>query len=307
MSDNEKEPVQQFDDEEVDFSKLKKKKKSKKKVDFEAEAEPSEPTNAADNEEVAGEQDDAEEDPDAMFADLKKKKKKKAKSTEEDAPAETEAAADNDEELDFGALKKKKKKKKSMAQFEADLADENADEEVVEDKSDKQAGEEAWLKSDRDYAYEELLDRVFNILKQNNPELAGEKKKYTIVPPSIHREGNKKTIFANVSEISKRLHRPAEHVIQFLFAELGTTGSVDGAQRLIIKGRFQQKQIENVLRRYIVEYVTCKTCKSPNTIMTKDNRLYFVTCEHCGSTRSVSAIKTGFKAQTKEDRRALRA
>jgi translation initiation factor 2 subunit 2 len=44
-----------------------------------------------------------------------------------------------------------------MAQFEADLADENADEEVVEDKSDKQAGEEAWLKSDRDYAYEEVI------------------------------------------------------------------------------------------------------------------------------------------------------
>lgn len=215
-----------------------------------------------------------------------------------------------------------------MAQFEADLADENADEDdATEEKaSSKAGGEEAWLKSDRDYSYDEvswilcrirrmwhadcviqLLDRVFNILKQNNPELAGEKKKYTIVPPSIHREGNKKTIFANVTEISKRLHRPAEHVIQFLFAELGTTGSIDGGQRLIIKGRFQQKQIENVLRRYIVEYVTCKTCKSPNTIMTKDNRLYFVTCEHCGSTRSVSAIKTGFKAQTKEDRRALRA
>lgn len=214
-----------------------------------------------------------------------------------------------------------------MAQFEADLADENADEDdATEEKAGgKAGGEEAWLKSDRDYSYDEvsgteytwwanadysiaqLLDRVFNILKQNNPELAGEKKKYTIVPPSIHREGNKKTIFANVTEISKRLHRPAEHVIQFLFAELGTTGSIDGGQRLIIKGRFQQKQIENVLRRYIVEYVTCKTCKSPNTIMTKDNRLYFVTCEHCGSTRSVSAIKTGFKAQTKEDRRALRA
>ncbi|KAG1469956.1 hypothetical protein G6F56_002959 [Rhizopus delemar] len=195
-----------------------------------------------------------------------------------------------------------------MAQFEADLADENAnDDDVAEEAPVKQGNEEAWLKSDRDYVYEELVDRVFNILKQNNPEMAGEKKKYTIVPPTIQREGNKKTIFANVAEISKRLHRPAEHVIQFLFAELGTTGSIDGGQRLIIKGRFQQKQIENVLRRYIVEYVTCKTCKSPNTIMTKDNRLYFNTCEHCGSTRSVSAIKTGFKAQTKEDRRALRA
>lgn len=47
------------------------------------------------------------------------------------------------------------------------------------------------------------------------------------------------------------LHRQPEHVIQFLFTELGTTGSVDGSQQLIIKGRWQQKQIENVLRRYI--------------------------------------------------------
>lgn len=56
------------------------------------------------------------------------------------------------------------------------------------------------------------------------------------------------------------------------------------------------EQIENVLRRYIVEYVTCKTCKSPDTILTKDNRLFFMTCESCGSTRSVSAIKSGFQA-----------
>ncbi|CAO3687603.1 unnamed protein product [Rhizopus stolonifer] len=302
MSDNEKEPVKdQFEDEEVDFSKLKKKKKSKKKVDF--EAEPVAETEQVDEPQV----EEAEEDPNAMFSELKKKKKKKSKPVEEEAP-ETEEVAENEEDLDFGGLKKKKKKKKSMAQFEADLADENAnDDDVAEEAPVKQGNEEAWLKSDRDYVYEELVDRVFNILKQNNPEMAGEKKKYTIVPPTIQREGNKKTIFANVAEISKRLHRPAEHVIQFLFAELGTTGSIDGGQRLIIKGRFQQKQIENVLRRYIVEYVTCKTCKSPNTIMTKDNRLYFNTCEHCGSTRSVSAIKTGFKAQTKEDRRALRA
>ena len=47
------------------------------------------------------------------------------------------------------------------------------------------------------------------------------------------------------------MHRQPEHVIQFLFAELGTSGSVDGSKRLVIKGRFQQKQIENVLRRYI--------------------------------------------------------
>lgn len=45
-----------------------------------------------------------------------------------------------------------------MAQFEADLADENADEEeVAEEKtSNKEGGEETWLKSDRDYSYDEV-------------------------------------------------------------------------------------------------------------------------------------------------------
>jgi len=54
------------------------------------------------------------------------------------------------------------------------------------------------------------------------------------------------------------MHRQPEHVIQFLFAELGTSGSVDGSQRLVIKGRFQQKQIENVLKRYISMYLLSK-------------------------------------------------
>jgi len=136
--------------------------------------------------------------------------------------------------------------------------------------------------------------------------MAGERKKYSMIPPNIQREGTKKTMFANFSEIARRMNRPMEHVMQYLFSELGTTGSTDANERLIIKGRFQQRQIENVLKHYIMEYVTCKTCKSGNTSLTKENRLSFMVCESCGSTRSVSAIKTGFKAQT-EKRRAQRA
>ncbi|RIB16575.1 domain found in IF2B/IF5-domain-containing protein [Gigaspora rosea] len=238
----------------------------------------------------------AEEDDMSIFADMKKKKKKKKDITDEEVPTEST-------ELEQ-PKQKKKKKKIDFADFEKQLKEVDDDEargaeddnifvpegEQVEKESKV---EEAWLKSDRDYTYQELLGRVFRILRQNNPELAGDKKRYTIVPPSVHREGNKKTIFANISDICKRMHRQPEHVIQFLFAELGTSGSIDGSQRLVIRGRFVQKQIENVLRRYIVEYVTCKTCKSPDTILTKENRIFFQQCESCGSTRSVSAIKTG--------------
>lgn len=44
-------------------------------------------------------------------------------------------------------------------------------------------------------------------------------------------------------------YRQPKHLLDFLLAELGTSGSMDGNQQLIIKGRFQSKQIENVLRR----------------------------------------------------------
>lgn len=114
--------------------------------------------------------------------------------------------------------------------------------------------------------YNLLLSRFFTLLHSQHPDLASSgTKSYKIPPPQCMREGNKKTIFANLAEICKRMKRTEEHVTQFLFAELGTSGSVAEGRRLVIKGRFQQKQLENVLRRYIVEYVTCKTCRSPDT------------------------------------------
>lgn len=98
-----------------------------------------------------------------------------------------------------------------------------------------------------------------------------------------------------ILQICKTLHRQPKHLLDFLLAELGTSGSVDGNSQLIIKGRFQQKQIENVLRRYIKEYVTCHTCRSPDTILQKDTRLFFLQCETCGSRCSVASIKSGFQ------------
>ena len=52
----------------------------------------------------------------------------------------------------------------------------------------------------------------------------------------VVRVGSKKTAFANFIEIAKMLHRPPKHLLQFLFAELGTSGAIDGNNQLIIKG-----------------------------------------------------------------------
>jgi len=220
-----------------------------------------------------------------------------------------------DDELDFTLPKKKKKKKKiNIDELESEFpigGDEDDDDETkFEDDADSKlpaVSASSWSGSDRDYTYDELLTRVFSIMREKNPDMvAGEKRRFIMRPPQVLRVGTKKTSFANFLEICKMVHRQPRHLQTFLLAELGTSGSVDANNQLIIKGRFQQKQIENVLRRYIKEYVTCHTCRSPDTILQKDTRLFFLQCETCGSRCSVASIKSGFQAVTGK-RAAIRA
>ncbi|XP_036338065.1 eukaryotic translation initiation factor 2 subunit 2 [Rhagoletis pomonella] len=263
---------------------------------------------------------DLEDNLDLESFGKKKKKKKKPfnldelegalPSTKEGEEEGNNAALEEPEEdeinldMDFSMAKKKKKsKKKDLDELFADKGEEDKG----EDKENVDDNSSSWAGSDRDYTYDELLKRVFEIILDKNPDMAaGRKPKFVMRPPQVLRVGTKKTSFANFMDIAKTLHRLPKHLLDFLLAELGTSGSMDGNQQLIIKGRFQPKQIENVLRRYIKEYVTCHTCRSPETILQKDTRLFFLQCESCGSRCSVASIKSGFQAVTGK-RAAIRA
>jgi translation initiation factor 2 subunit 2 len=169
---------------------------------------------------------------------------------------------------------------------------------IVEPKDDDEIeNTNQWLLSDRDYTYDELLNFVIT-----KPCVQRPRQRFVMRPPQVLRVGTNKTSFVNFAEICKALHRQPKHLIDFLLAELGTSGSVDGNSQFIIKGRFQSKQIENVLRRYINEYVSCHTCRSPETILRKDTRMFFLQCESCGSRCSVASIKSGFHAVTAKRR-----
>ena len=171
----------------------------------------------------------------------------------------------------FKGLGKKKKSKKSddkkkaakaaeADDFDAKLAEAgvgegdengiNAVEEVpVEEEGDPDKGTGVWSHdATHDIGYSQLLSRFYSLMHSNHPDMmSGGSKSYKIPPPQCLREGNKKTIFANIADICKRMKRSDEHVTSYLFAELGTSGSVDGSKRLVIKGRFQQKQLASFI------------------------------------------------------------
>jgi len=242
--------------------------------------------------------DDTSSEPTPQTNGVKEEKEIFKDESEKDIQVKPEKVIDDFDLEDFSNLKKKKKKKRDTKGPVLDMDSvSDALNEVEANTDDKEA--EPKEDDTREYTYEELLARVFEIMRAKNPNMVeGGKRKFVMKPPQVVRVGTKRTSFVNFTEICKILHRQPKHLLAFLLAELGTSGTVDGTNQLIIKGKFQQKHIENVLKRYIKEYVTCHTCRSPETILHKETRLFFLQCETCGSRCSVASIKSGFQAVT---------
>ena len=145
----------------------------------------------------------------------KKKKKKRGEGLDDlgDVKEALPEAEEDDMDLDldsFGTKKKKKKKKKH------DLDNLDDADEDKENEGDISTGKnifinrdtnrtssrdylcdeiflmqfkyfsDPWTGSDRDYQYDELLDRVFGIMRDKNPEMVGGKqKKFVMRPPQV--------------------------------------------------------------------------------------------------------------------------
>lgn len=161
---------------------------------------------------ITGEDKDVDEVTDMLAGLAKKKKSKKPK-----------AEGDDTEDVLSGLKKKKKgsKKPKDTDDFEAQLAakvgDEKEEKEAPEEEQieegDMMKGTGIWGHDQtKEIPYNMLLNRFFTLLHSQHPDLASSgSKSYKIPPPQCLREGNKKTIFANISEICKRMKRTDEH------------------------------------------------------------------------------------------------
>ncbi|KAL6978984.1 hypothetical protein U1Q18_020650 [Sarracenia purpurea var. burkii] len=159
-----------------------------------------------------------EEVADIVPFDPSKKKKKKKVVIQDPIDDDVDKLAEKTETLavsdglenSFSGLKKKKKKpvQTDVLTDEKENAADDFDDHIGEDEEGEGIvlqPQYPWEGSDRDYEYEELLGRVFNILRENNPELAGDRRRTVMRPPQVLREGTKKTVFVNFMDLCKTL------------------------------------------------------------------------------------------------------
>ena len=242
-------------------------------------------------------------------------------------PENVREAEDVEFSLELGKKKKNRNKKAAAsaspvpdaseggaaAPVPADSGSADAEEKHADHHHQDQQAQRRQEKEEEEgeYPYADLLSRLFEQMRAENrgSAAAGAAKRAALPLPQTQRLGTKKTAWVNFRAICQTLQRAEEHALAFFVAELGAEGALDGQHRLVLRGRFQDKQLLSLLKTYIAEYVTCGTCRRPDTALARDavTRLHFMQCESCGSRRAVAPIKSGFHATNRTDRKKLKA
>lgn len=142
--------------------------------------------------------------------------------------------------------------------------------------------------------YMALIDAAMAQLNKASEERA----ERTKLPLKIFKKDRK--TFVNVSEIADKLSRQPDHLARFLAEHLYTEGSVNKDGNLVLNGLYLQSNIEKGLRNFIELYVVCRACDAVDgTSIVRENKLYFLKCDHCKSQRCVGNVIEGLNLKEK--------
>ncbi len=133
-------------------------------------------------------------------------------------------------------------------------------------------------------SYDELLERAYSML----PEKVISRDRFEIPKVGVQKEGSR-TIVKNFGVIAKTINRSEEHLYKYLVRSLGTAGVVESG-RLILQGKFTDREIQKEIDDYVKTYVLCKECGAPDTEFVREERVLFVKCLACGAKHSVKGL-----------------
>jgi translation initiation factor 2 subunit 2 len=133
--------------------------------------------------------------------------------------------------------------------------------------------------------YFSMLDRAKDVL----PETIENHERFELPELEILQEG-KITVLRNFIDVTDKVRRDPQHLLQFLLRELGTPGNVDG-RRAVFKAKIAPANIKEKIDTYTDTYVICSECGLPDTKMVREDRTLILECEACGARRSINVRK----------------
>jgi len=138
------------------------------------------------------------------------------------------------------------------------------------------------------YGQAEMIDMFYQTYDKKMPT-----KSSGLVRPEIVLL-NRKTFINNFIKICDKFKRPAETIRTFIKQEINIATkeeemtydvTISGTGTLLIDGIHQKPKIEKLFKKFADIYVTCSSCKSNDTTIEKKNRINFMMCPNCNSSK----------------------
>ncbi len=126
--------------------------------------------------------------------------------------------------------------------------------------------------------YEDMHSRAL----ANIPESVKEADRFEVPKVTGYIQGNK-TILSNFAQIAHTLDRRPEHLLKYILKELATAGEIKSSGIVIINSKISAVRLNDKVKQYAKEFVICRECGKPETVMQKEGDVNYLKCNACGT------------------------
>lgn len=136
------------------------------------------------------------------------------------------------------------------------------------------------------YDREFLIDRAYSGLNK----ITGDSHNEQLLTPKVG-ICNGSTYIQNFRNICDKLNRKEADVKSFIDDETQAKSSVSEKGELFIsvvnKKMNLEEWVDRIIKKYVDQYVKCSQCKSISTVIEKENRITYMTCNKCLSKKAL--------------------
>ena len=105
-------------------------------------------------------------------------------------------------------------------------------------------------------------------------------KKKGVPTPNIISKA-RKTFVQNFTKICESIEREQNDLSSYIAKELKIETSISGNGILIIHSTYKKNKIEELIKKYITNFVQCSACKHCDTSITKIAKINYIECKKC--------------------------
>jgi translation initiation factor 2 beta subunit (eIF-2beta)/eIF-5 len=144
------------------------------------------------------------------------------------------------------------------------------------------------------YDYDRLLARCIERQEHDRPEMILRCQTPISIPHGDLIVGQSRTILVNWKayiRLFRALTRDPHLFQQYINEHYTCQSTINQREQLTFNIRTTKTTFDNVLRKFLDEYVTCLLCQTAQTHLIKSDGIWRIECQLCGSQRTVKRLR----------------